>query len=271
VASKRRNLQYALVFILALYFLIPAGNQMLTNLGIVDRRQNYVAYDYATNVLTFLEPNAILFTWGDSGAFPLWYLQIVEKRRPDVTLIHMPHLTSDWYLDFLPQDLFPAEDVENDDKDAARLIEKIVQHNLASRPIYFDFSSAHSVMLPYQLLPYGAAYKVLVPGDKLDEEIWTRYRFRGILDNTRIARDPDIERTFLMYGSAHIELGNYYLQLDELEKAAQAFNAAVRFEPSLGDQIVRELRFRDKLAGESPQQAPRSLYRTDTLPQRAPN
>jgi hypothetical protein len=97
------------MFGLAVYFLIPSGSQMVKNLPDVDRRRNYVAYDYATNILDSLEPNAILFTWGDSGAFPLWYFQFVEGKRPDVMLIHVPHLGTDWYVDLLPQDLFISE------------------------------------------------------------------------------------------------------------------------------------------------------------------
>jgi hypothetical protein len=267
VAFKSRKLQYAIVFVLAVYFLIPPGSLMLKNLKIVDRRRNYVAYDYANNMLNSLQPNAILFTWGDSGAFPLWYLQIVEGKRPDVTLVHVPHLSTGWYIESLPQDLFLSANLyDTYQGDLVPILEEIVYKNMDSRPIYFDYSSAHSVMPPYQFLPHGITYKVVAPGDKIDEEIWTRYNFRGILDNTRIAMDADINRTFLMYGSAHVELGNYYLQLNEVEKAAQHFNVAVQFEPSLGDRIVRELRFRDKLAGEGLQRVPNRLYGPRTTP-----
>jgi hypothetical protein len=222
---------------------------MIKHMKTVDRHRNYVAYDYASNVLSFLEPHAILFTWGDSGAFPLWYLQIVEKKRPDVLLIHVPHLGSDWFVDELPQELFfSSAPHRRHGGDLTMILHEIVENNVAKRPIYFDYSSAHSFNLPYPLVPFGVTYNVEVPGDTIDPSIWSRYRLRGILDDTPIARDPDVNRTFLMYGSAHVELGNYYLERNQLEKATREFNTAVRFEPSLGERIVHELRFRNKLA-----------------------
>ncbi len=252
-----RKLQYLLVFVCAVYFLVPVGVRMLQNLPDVDRRRNYVAYDYATNIMNSLQKNAILFTWGDSGAFPLWYLQIVEQQRPDVDLIHVPHLTAPWFIEQLPPELFesPTPFAEYG-KNLAALLEDIVRKNIKTRPIYFDFSSAHSLMLPYPLLPNGITYKVILPGNALDETVWEHYRFRGILDDVRIARDQDIDRTFIMYGSARMELGNYYLELEELEKASQQFNLAVQLAPELGEGIVHTLKFRDKLAGEQPVAAP---------------
>ena len=256
VAGNRRTLQYGIVFVLSVFFLIPSASKMIKNLPAVDRRRNYVAYDYGSNVLLSLKPHAILFTWGDSGAFPLWYLQIVEDQRPDVMLIHVPHLSADWYTDSLPEDLFLSDSSQKYEGDVLLVLDEIIQKNLDRRPIYFDFSSTHSLPLNYPLLPNGVTYKVPVPGDQLDPELWSRYRFRGILDDTRIALDPDIERTFFMYGSARVELGNYYLDFGDLDKAASEFNAAVQIEPRLGEGIVHSLKFRDKLAGEQSRPAP---------------
>ncbi|MFN8547944.1 MAG: DUF2723 domain-containing protein [Candidatus Eisenbacteria bacterium] len=43
-----------------------------------DRTGFYVARDFADNILSPLEPNAILFTNGDNDTFPLWYLACRE-------------------------------------------------------------------------------------------------------------------------------------------------------------------------------------------------
>jgi hypothetical protein len=42
---------------------------------------------------------ALLFTAGDNDSYPLWYLQQVEGRRPDVTLVTISLLPAGWYQD----------------------------------------------------------------------------------------------------------------------------------------------------------------------------
>ena len=313
LAAMNRPLQYGAVLVMAAAFLVLPATQMLGHLKVVDRRRNYIAYDYGANILRSLQPNAILFTWGDSGAFPLWYLHYVEGLRPDVTLIHVPHLGTNWYVESLPSELFLSENpFEKHERNFLAILDEMVRKSASARPIYFDYSSSHALMLPYELIPHGIVYKFGRPGDKLDDAVWSSYRLRGImsfslnardLDRLRqesqitdeivpqlhpllnrvfqsehafldavaqrigrdltdkyrefllihglfhpqIAHDPDINRTFLLYGSARLELGNFYLGQDQLEKAVAQFNAAVRFDASLGDGIVRMLEFQNTL------------------------
>jgi hypothetical protein len=220
-------------------------------------------------------------------------------------------------VELLPPELFVSDEpFKLHDGDFGMLTDEIVRKNVDTRPMYFDYSSSHALVLPYELMPHGIVYKVTLPGDSVDGDVWDRYNLRGLMafsltardldrlsqeaqitdsivpklaplqdrvfssereflraaaqhlgqDLTlkyqefllvhavfrpQIALDPDINRTFLLYGSARIELGNYYLQFDELEKAAVQFNAAVRFDPSLGSGIAQMLQFRDKMVGSN--------------------
>lgn len=53
---------------------------------------------YTRDVLEPLPPEAILLTNGDNDTFPLWYLQRVERVRPDVTVVNLPLTNTGSYV-----------------------------------------------------------------------------------------------------------------------------------------------------------------------------
>lgn len=63
-----------------------------------NRSQNYIAYDFAYNLLMTCAPNSILFTHADNDTYPLWALQNTYHIRQDVQIITITLLNSDWYM-----------------------------------------------------------------------------------------------------------------------------------------------------------------------------
>jgi hypothetical protein len=70
------------------------------NWRLANRRREpeaWLARTAAQAWLVPLPPRAVLLTGGDNDSFPLWYLQLVEGVRPDVTVVTTPLLGAGWY------------------------------------------------------------------------------------------------------------------------------------------------------------------------------
>ena len=64
-----------------------------------NRSNRTVARDIAKDYLESCSKNAILFSSADNDTYPLWYIQEVENVRPDIKLVLLPYLGTDWYID----------------------------------------------------------------------------------------------------------------------------------------------------------------------------
>ncbi|MDY3089854.1 MAG: DUF2723 domain-containing protein, partial [Porphyromonas sp.] len=74
-----------------------------------DRSGRTIARDAGINYLESVEPNAILFCYGDNDTFPLWYIQDVEGVRRDVRTVNLSYLGGDWYIDQMRRKTYTGE------------------------------------------------------------------------------------------------------------------------------------------------------------------
>ncbi len=211
-----------------------------------DQHNNYIAFDYATNSLRSLPQNAVMFTWGDSGAFPLWYLQGVERMREDLDLPHTPHLVFDWYLDSMPRLFADSKlrkfDVTSSGPEVALRI--AITENLGVRPVYIDFSTRYSVefkdYLPSQK---GIVYRVRKmndPGGLPDISVWDNYNSRSIYEKNSFL-DLDTSKAIMIYSNSYLECGELLFGVNRFDAGMLMLQRAVQISPEMkpaSDQIL---------------------------------
>jgi hypothetical protein len=229
--------------LLALSFLLPAFI-CCANYRDNDQHENYIAYDYATNTLRTLPQGAVMYTWGDSGAFPLWYLQGVERMREDLDLPHTPHLVFDWYLDSFPE-MFRNSRLRSLSPEQANAEESLaisISEQYPLRPVFVDFSTRYSVQFDGFLFHQrGICYRLergqISPPDS---DIWQLYTLRGIgLGSGMFFRDLDTGKAILIYSSSLAESGETLLKMGLRDAGVRDLRQAVRISPEMGGQLTQ--------------------------------
>ncbi|MDE6236225.1 MAG: DUF2723 domain-containing protein [Muribaculaceae bacterium] len=132
-----------------------------------DRSGRYAARDFAVNYLESLEPNAIVFCNGDNDTFPLWYAQEVEGVRPDVRIINLSYLNSDWYANQQRMASYSGKPVE-----------------FTAQPSDYAYGLNDVTVLPYEnSVPADllSSLKILYSGKSLDERSGYRMLPSGIV------------------------------------------------------------------------------------------
>jgi hypothetical protein len=110
---------------------------IVLNWSAVDRRAEPRASEARRGAMRILEsapPRAIVLARGDNDTYPVWYLQEVEHRRRDVTIVVVPLLPAEWYRAELArrEGLLPADLVTNW-RGAKRSVAAICQSASAQR------------------------------------------------------------------------------------------------------------------------------------------
>jgi Protein of unknown function (DUF2723) len=211
-----------------------------------DQHDNYISFDYATNSLRSLPQDAVMFTWGDSGAFPLWYLQGVERMREDVDLPHTPHLAFDWYLDSMPR-LFSVSRLREQGVQASGAevaLRVSINEILGLRPVYIDFSTRYSVSFnSFQPVQNGIVYRIRrnsEPAGISDISIWENYNTRGVFEKISFL-DLDTDKAIMIYAHSYLEAGELLMSAGYSFEAMKMFDKAENVSDSMKSSVQQIL------------------------------
>jgi len=92
-----KQLKYVMTGAACLLAFLPAA-AISSNYFKNDRSNNYMAYDYARNLMMTCNENAILITNGDNDTFPIWCIQEAYGYRQDVKSVNLSLANLAWYI-----------------------------------------------------------------------------------------------------------------------------------------------------------------------------
>ena len=102
VKKKSPKSGWSLLVLAGFIGILPAVSNIKSH---VNRRGNWIAHDYAYNLLLSPRPYSVLFTYGDNDTFPVWFLQYVKgfrtfdpENKKGIQLANFSLMNTQWYI-----------------------------------------------------------------------------------------------------------------------------------------------------------------------------
>ncbi len=203
--TNNRALRKSVIAIPVIVTLFVLFMQVRNNAFLETRRNNYTPREYGRNMIERLDANSLVFIVGDNPSSAVLALQIAEKFRDDLTVLHQNFLGSEWYRNNI-QDRDLVNLPEPPDKperewtvpDFAEYVVNIIRTN-PERSVYFIKPDKIGLLNRLNLTGAGMLYKLIKsPADaQVNPSCWD-FRFAEPLFYEKYPNDPQmiINRAF---------------------------------------------------------------------------
>ncbi len=208
-----------------------------------DQSRYISSYDEGINMLKTVNRDAVILCNGDIDILPLWYLQYVEGKRPEVVSFTMQLIPYDWYRNPLFKrwpflevpmrtDAYGREDIRPE-----TVVQDMIDQHAKDRSFYFtNIFTAPWMRDKNPSLPEGFLWRMIntknmnypLTSARLNL-LWSTYRLRDMEDPTRGYWD---EYTDVMKDSYGIgfDFTGYYAYMNKMpDLAIWGFNNALQY------------------------------------------
>jgi hypothetical protein len=196
---------------------------------------NRLAYDFGSESIRDLQPDAIVFLAGTNWDFVLRGIRYVENRRPDLIVINRDLLPSAWYRHWLalnhpdlhPQDI-PVDSEHLKVREWARMLAE------EERTVYWEFTETDVALIDW-LVPAGHLFELsnrpidALGPDLLDQQRAFEERSRFYGSPERVLYDNDAKMVWVLN---LYRAGMYYERRGLLGRAKELYQKALSVEPS---------------------------------------
>src|SRR5262249_2060869 len=100
-AASRPSPKWKLSAVAVTAVVLTSATAFAANRPFSNHRHFFIADDYVENLFGTIGPNGLLLTQDWQVASPMWYVQEIERRRPDVKVVDINLLRRSWYFDYL--------------------------------------------------------------------------------------------------------------------------------------------------------------------------
>jgi len=203
--------------------------------------------NWGYNILSELDENAILFTYGDNDTYAPWIVQAAKNFRKDVTIINVNLILLNDYRDRMLKELgyepFITEEAQTEEEAKAQA-KKLYQHFLkGKRPAYFSASAIKGFEADYgdKLYVTGLAYKYSESNFDNIAIIRRNYEKRYLLDHLKEVFSYNIgnlkaEEFNGMYLPSMIKLYQHYAESEESTRKMELETLILKIAEQCGQQ-----------------------------------
>jgi hypothetical protein len=207
--------------------LLPAF-QLGKNVKQCNKLSQTWAHTYASRTLSSVEKNAMILVGDDNTLTSLWYLNLSEKRRPDVKILSMSALTNPAYREQLRHQ-YPQIKLPNlSSGDLGTLAWELFRLNVGQFPVYSTYFSSHPLLADH-LRPAGFLFELSPQKVTLtDNDIEAQKVF--LKQNLKVDGYDIVAREHL--GNLVFNLGVYYDRMLGSNFSVEYFLWALDVDPS---------------------------------------
>lgn len=141
------------------YFLIIPILLFYNNYPRTKISETQIGNTYASDILSYLKPNAVIYVTGDTTAFNLWYAHYALKKRNDIGIINPPG-TTNYFLDEQINAYLKSHPKTHLDQIVAYTTEDLRR----KRPIY-SVVSLQNIQLDSIAIPLGLTHMLVYKKD----------------------------------------------------------------------------------------------------------